>query len=453
MRNGTRPPRPSAVAELPAPLVKSESVGTVAREALDRGIMREQEQQREGEEKVADGAELSSPSPAAEEEGCPLLFSPLSWLGMVGTHWAALLGAYLMLQAHFRDSSLHDAARLHALELLRVPTRLIEYSALGGVADGPAVPPRWLPTPVEFLNVAGGHCFYMLLHVGTRQLLLRLIRWIQRYNRVVEWAGRALLLFFPQAQFQEAQATKHSDRVKAHSAAGADAGGGRFSFPSPRWSSRASIPLTLRFETEGVRHTLYGLEALVYRCSVFTLALCLALLAGTSRLSDDDRVCLVSTVYVATIVRIVTPLQSVSALFVADVGLAIGGAQAREMRSGLRSLEIGVRVALWFVAGVFIAVALGSDPWMTFSSLGAGSLLVGLALRETLEDGLAIINLSLSAPFHIGDTVTFGDRTILGSVERLGFRCTHIRCKFDGNLVQVPNIQLAKVSTVTSSDQ
>ena len=90
---------------------------------------------------------------------------------------------------------------------------------------------------------------------------------------------------------------------------------------------------------------------------------------------------------------------------------------------------------------------------MTFSSLGAGSLLVGLALRETLEDGLAIINLSLSAPFHIGDTVTFGDRTILGSVERLVFRCTHIRCKFDGNRVQVPNIQLAKVSTVTSSDQ
>lgn len=91
------------------------------------------------------------------------------------------------------------------------------------------------------------------------------------------------------------------------------------------------------FCTENVQHTLYGLEALIYKLSVVVLAVSLALLGtvdftsiGNAWLQEPSK----SVFVCAALLRIVTPLQSLSALFIADIGRYVGHtpAELQEIR-------------------------------------------------------------------------------------------------------------------------
>jgi hypothetical protein len=78
-----------------------------------------------------------------------------------------------------------------------------------------------------------------------------------------------------------------------------------------------------------VQHTLYGLEALMYKLSVLMMAASLALVGAVDfAATPGERLGLhqatKSTLLCAMLLRVVTPLQSVSALFIADIGRYVG---------------------------------------------------------------------------------------------------------------------------------
>ncbi len=83
------------------------------------------------------------------------------------------------------------------------------------------------------------------------------------------------------------------------------------------------------------------------------------------------------------------------------------------------------------------------------TGLGIGGLAIALAARETLENLFASFTIMLDAPFAMKDTVQIGN--ILGEVEKLGFRSTHIRMK-DGGLATIPN-RLITSQTIENQTQ
>lgn len=102
-----------------------------------------------------------------------------------------------------------------------------------------------------------------------------------------------------------------------------------------------------------------------------------------------------------------------------------------------------VRV-LFIIGGLIIALNfLGAQAFITTILGGAGvvGIALGFAVRDTLENYLASIMLSLRQPFRAGDHVLIGDRE--GKVMRLTSRAT-ILMTLDGNHLRIPNSTVFK---------
>lgn len=102
-----------------------------------------------------------------------------------------------------------------------------------------------------------------------------------------------------------------------------------------------------------------------------------------------------------------------------------------------------VRV-LFIVGGLIIALnLLGAQSLIATILGGAGvvGIALGFAVRDTLENYLASIMLSLRQPFRAGDHVLIGERE--GKVMRLTSRAT-ILMTMDGNHLRIPNSAVFK---------
>ena len=53
-----------------------------------------------------------------------------------------------------------------------------------------------------------------------------------------------------------------------------------------------------------------------------------------------------------------------------------------------------------------------------------------------------MVSLTASRAFKVGDFIKADGGKVFGHVERITFRTTHVRAKWDGHLVQVPNSKL-----------
>lgn len=96
------------------------------------------------------------------------------------------------------------------------------------------------------------------------------------------------------------------------------------------------------------------------------------------------------------------------------------------------------------VAGLIIALNLLGAQAMIATILGGAGVVgiaIGFAVRDTLENYLASIMLSLRQPFRAGDHVLIGDRE--GKVMRLTSRAT-ILMTLDGNHLRIPNSTVFK---------
>jgi small-conductance mechanosensitive channel len=85
----------------------------------------------------------------------------------------------------------------------------------------------------------------------------------------------------------------------------------------------------------------------------------------------------------------------------------------------------------------------GADLAGLLTALGVGSLVLGLALQDSLGNIFSGIALLFERPLAIGDWVQIGDH--LGKVEEINWRSIHLRT-WSRDLIVVPNSELAQSS-------
>ncbi|MCW5889255.1 MAG: mechanosensitive ion channel [bacterium] len=132
------------------------------------------------------------------------------------------------------------------------------------------------------------------------------------------------------------------------------------------------------------------------------------------------------------------------AVFVANRGQAmvVRGIERRGRRHNL-ALVLGrfAQVAL-LCLGVLVALSIVVPSFQLadlINVLGIGSVAIGFAFRDVLQNFLAGVLLLLNEPFRIGDRVVFGGYE--GRVEEIATRDTKLLTD-DGDIVVIPNGKL-----------
>ena len=122
------------------------------------------------------------------------------------------------------------------------------------------------------------------------------------------------------------------------------------------------------------------------------------------------------------------------------------GAKVLIRRSTARRTHANVgvvigRLAQWalLLVGLLVAVAVVAPsvkPGNVISVLGVGSVAIGFAFKDILQNFVAGILLLLNEPFSIGDQVVF--KNFEGTVESIDTRATRLKT-YDGRRVIIPN--------------
>ena len=111
------------------------------------------------------------------------------------------------------------------------------------------------------------------------------------------------------------------------------------------------------------------------------------------------------------------------------------------------------RLARWLVIGVGVLVALtiaveSFQPGQLIQLLGIGSVAIGFAFHDILQNFLAGILLLLTEPFKIGDEIVVHE--FEGRVETVDTRATTIKT-YDGRRVVIPNADLFTQSVIVNT--
>ncbi len=99
------------------------------------------------------------------------------------------------------------------------------------------------------------------------------------------------------------------------------------------------------------------------------------------------------------------------------------------------------KTIVWSIALLSILANMGVNITAFVASLGVGGVAVALAVQNILSDLFASLAIGLDKPFVIGDFIIFGD--VLGTVERVGLKTTHIR-SLSGEQIVCGNTELLK---------
>ena len=124
--------------------------------------------------------------------------------------------------------------------------------------------------------------------------------------------------------------------------------------------------------------------------------------------------------------------------------LLVDGAYHRWFqRDASKIIRDVISAALYFLAiAVVIRVTFKVDVTATLATAGALSLVLGLALQDTLGNVFSGLAIQLEQPFRSGDWVALGQFT--GRVRDLGWRATTLETR-DRDMITVPNSLVTKV--------
>jgi len=103
-----------------------------------------------------------------------------------------------------------------------------------------------------------------------------------------------------------------------------------------------------------------------------------------------------------------------------------------------------INVFIVFVAIIAVLDRLGFNVTSLITSLGVGSLAVGLAAKDTIKNFISGILLVTDRQFRIGDRVYIKDIDVEGYVYDIGLRTTRILTITGNNLITVPNSKLTE---------
>ena len=127
-----------------------------------------------------------------------------------------------------------------------------------------------------------------------------------------------------------------------------------------------------------------------------------------------------------------------------------GRAHPRSRRN--LALAVGrITFAMSIVLGALIAAVIifpNFTPTTLLTSLGVGSLVLGLAFKDVLQNYAAGILLLFAEPFRPGDQIVFGGYE--GTVEDVQPRATFVRT-YDGRRVVIPNSELFTKSVMVNT--
>lgn len=106
--------------------------------------------------------------------------------------------------------------------------------------------------------------------------------------------------------------------------------------------------------------------------------------------------------------------------------------------------EVGGSLLKWgiIILGIMLGVTIlvpSVTPGDLFAGLGIGSVAIGFAFKDILQNMLAGILILLRQPFEVGDQIVSGGYE--GEVERIETRATLIRT-YDGRRVVIPNADI-----------
>jgi small-conductance mechanosensitive channel len=126
-------------------------------------------------------------------------------------------------------------------------------------------------------------------------------------------------------------------------------------------------------------------------------------------------------------------------------------ARAADMSPGAE-MVLG-RLARWLVLGIGVLLALtvavdSFTPGQFIQFLGIGSVAIGFAFHDILQNFLAGILLLLTEPFKIGDQIIVNQ--FEGTVENIETRATTIKT-YDGRRVVIPNSHLFTESVTVNT--
>ncbi len=110
--------------------------------------------------------------------------------------------------------------------------------------------------------------------------------------------------------------------------------------------------------------------------------------------------------------------------------------------SMLGSLLARIGYFLVVIFGLFVAIVVifpGVSPGDLFAGLGIGSVALGFAFKDVLQNLFAGFLILLYRPFHLGDQIKIND--FEGTVEEINVRATKIKT-YDGERVVIPNNDL-----------
>lgn len=105
-------------------------------------------------------------------------------------------------------------------------------------------------------------------------------------------------------------------------------------------------------------------------------------------------------------------------------------------------MRASLKIFMVFVGVVYVASYLSDDLYGIVAGLSIGSLAVGFAAKDSIENLFGTVTVLLDKPYQLGDWVTVGD--IDGSVEHVGFRSTKVRT-FYNSVITVPNSRFIAV--------
>lgn len=131
-------------------------------------------------------------------------------------------------------------------------------------------------------------------------------------------------------------------------------------------------------------------------------------------------------------------------LVIASIARKIIRAAAERARLDVMLSSLLARIGYFVVVifGLFVSIVVifpGVSPGDLFAGLGIGSVALGFAFKDVLQNLFAGFLILLYRPFHIGDQIKINDYE--GTIEDINVRATKMKT-YDGERVVIPNADL-----------
>jgi MscS family membrane protein len=140
----------------------------------------------------------------------------------------------------------------------------------------------------------------------------------------------------------------------------------------------------------------------------------------------------------ASFVVVFAASRRLTEIIIASPNIRSQGLDAQFIRLISVVLSTIVSVVLFMIGGQYLGLPIVA----VLASAGVGGLAVALAAQDTLKNLFGTLMIYADKPFRVGERIVVGGHD--GVVEAIGLRSTRIRTRFAGNLISIPNDEMAR---------